>query len=361
MSPKNMLYFSPLQGHLFRSFCRAERDKGLDSQMKRIASLALALLLLGSLLAGCKTEIPVVTRTSFLLDTIVTITLYDWHDATTMDQAMEEIGRLEALLSVEKEGSDLDRLAKAAGKDWVEIAPETQEVLTQAKEFYTLSGGYFDVTAGPLIDLWGIRDQETGHFPTDQERQAALSLINNDDLLVEDGRACLTRPGMKVNLGGIAKGYIADKVKRLLVSEGVEHAVIDLGRNILLIGGHPNGQNFPIGIQDPLAPQGTVLGKLEADGKSVVTSGTNERYFVYEGKRYHHVLDPFTGFPSENGVIAVTILSDSSIQGDALSTTCLLLGLNKGMDLIESLPDVEALFILEDGTQHMTGGFHLPG
>lgn len=325
--------------------------------MKKKVSLALALLLLGSLLAGCKKEIPVVTRTSFLLDTIVTITLYDWRDAATMDKAMAEISRLEALLSVEKEGSDLDRLAKEAGKAWVEIAPETQEVLTQAKEFYTLSGGYFDVTAGPLIDLWGIRDQESGHYPTDQERKQALSLTGNDDLLVEDGRAYLARPGMKVNLGGIAKGYIADKVKQLLVSEGVEHAVMDLGRNILLIGGHPNGQDFSIGIQDPLAPQGTVLGKLEANGKSVVTSGTNERYFVYEGKRYHHVLDPFTGFPSDNGLAAVTILSDTSVQGDALSTTCLLLGLDKGLDLIESLPDVEALFILEDGTQHTTSGF----
>lgn len=325
--------------------------------MKQITSLAVTFLFLVSLLAGCKEETPVVTRTSFLLDTLVTITLYDWRDEETLDKAMAEINRLESLLSVEKEDSDLDRLAKAAGQDWVEISPETQEVLTQAKEYCALSEGYFDVTAGPLIDLWGIRDTQSGHYPTEEELEETLALIDNDGLQVESGRAYLTKPGMKVNLGGIAKGYIADQVKELLIAEGVEHAVINLGRNILLVGGHPNAENFSIGVQDPFSSQGTVLGHLEASGKSVVTSGVYERYFVHDGVRYHHVLDPFSGFPSDNGLVSVTILSDNSTQGDALSTTCLLLGLDKGRELIESLPDVDALFIMEDGTQHTTEGF----
>ena len=177
-----------------------------------------------------------VYKTNLMLDTIVQITLYDWEDSSTIDLAFDEIRRLESLLSVEQEGSDLYRLAQAAGKEWVEISSETEEVLRLSKEYYTLSQGHFDVTIGPLVDLWNIHNGE-GHYPTQEELDATLPLINSDDLLVEEGRAYLAREGMIANLGAIAKGYIADRVKDLLVAQGVEHAVIDLGRNILLIGG----------------------------------------------------------------------------------------------------------------------------
>ena len=263
---------------------------------------------------------------------------------------------MENLLSVEKEGSDLDRLAKAAGKEWVEIAPETEEVLRQAKEYYTLSQGHFDVTAGPLIDLWGIHNGE-GHYPTQEELAEVLPLISSDDLLVEEGRAYLAREGMKANLGAIAKGYIADKVKELMVEQGVERAVLDLGRNVLLIGGKSADAGFLIGVQDPSQEQGNYLATLQVSGKSIVTSGTYERYFTYDGKQYHHILDPFTGFPADNGLTSVTILSDSSVQGDALSTTCLLLGLEDGLALVENLEGVEALFITGDGTMTRSSGF----
>ena len=256
---------------------------------------------------------------------------------------------------MEKEGSDLDRLAKAAGQDWVAIAPETQEVLELAKEYYAVSGGLLDVTAGPLIDLWDINNG--GHYPTGEELDAVLPLISGDDLLIEEGRAYLARPEMKANLGAIAKGYIADRVKDLLVELGVEHAVLDLGRNILLIGGKTDDTPFRIGVQDPNGDQGAILAVLELTDQSLVTSGVYERYFEYEGVRYHHILDPTTGFPADNGLAAVSILSDDSANGDALSTTCLLLGREKGLALIESLPGVEALFIDNDGTMTPSSGF----
>lgn len=323
--------------------------------MKKTLSLLLCFLLLLSA-AGCSQEEELPSKSNFLLDTLVTITLYDDSDPAVLELAFDEIARLEDLLSVEKEGSDLDRLAKAAGKEWVEIAPETEEVLRQAKEYYTLSQGHFDVTAGPLIDLWGIHNGE-GHYPTQEELTAVLPLISSDDLLVEDGRAYLAREGMKANLGAIAKGYIADKVKELMVEQGVERAVLDLGRNVLLIGEKSEDAGFLIGVQDPSQEQGSYLATLQVSGKSIVTSGTYERYFTYEGKEYHHILDPFTGFPADNGLTSVTILSDSSVQGDALSTTCLLLGLEDGLALVESLDGVEALFITQDGTMTRSSGF----
>ncbi len=324
---------------------------------KRTTALLLcAALLLG--LAACRGAAPQkITRTSFMLDTVINITLYNWKDEETLTRAMAEIARLENLLSLQKEGSDLDRLAKAAGQDWVEISPECEEVLRLAKEYQGLSQGYFDVTAGPLIALWNIKGDRTGHYPTPQELAAAMTKTNGDKLLIEPGRAILQDPGMEANLGAIAKGYIADQVKALLIAEGVEYAILDLGRNLLLIGGNPQGGDFLIGVQSPFQEAGEVVAVIKATGKSIVTSGINERYFEYEGVRYHHILDPFTGYPAQNGLASVTILSDSSAAGDALSTTCFLLGPEKGRNLIESLPDIEALFILEDGTQVESSGF----
>ena len=325
-------------------------------RMKRGAAAVLcAALTLALTACGARSAEPI-QKTNLMLDTVVTIALYDWDDTATLDLAFDEIARLEALLSVEQEGSDLDRLAKAAGQEWVTIAPETEEVLRKAKEYAQLSGGLFDVTSGPLIALWGIHDGQ-GHYPTQEELAQVLPLIDDDDLLVESGRAYLAREGMVANLGAIAKGYIADRVKALLVEQGVEHAVLDLGRNILLIGGKSDGTDFRIGVQDPNAEEGALIAKVAASDKSLVTSGVYERKFTYEGKTYHHILDPTTGFPVENDVASVTILSDQSVDGDALSTTCLLLGQERGLALIEQLPDTEALFVDKEGQIAMTSGF----
>lgn len=321
---------------------------------KKILVLALLPLLL---LSGCNTKgASTVTRTSFMLDTVINITIYDWKDEQTLNLAMEEISRLEGLLSVEKEGSDLNRLCTAAGKDWVSISPECEEVLRLSKEIWDKSEGHFDVTTGPLIDLWAIRDGK-GHYPTEQERKDAIARISSEKLLIEDGRAYLSEPGMKANLGAIAKGYIADQVKEVLVKAGVKHAIIDLGRNLVIIGGKPDGSKFQIGVQSPFEEEGKVLKVLAVSDRSVVTAGINERFFEYEGVRYHHILDPFTGFPADTGVASVTIISDSSALGDALSTTCLLLGEEKGMALLESMDDIQALFILKDGEMRMSSGF----
>ena len=160
----------------------------------------------------------------------------------------------------------------------------------------------------------------------------------------------MSDPYAKIDLGGIAKGYIADQVKNYLVEEGIEHAYINLGGNILTLGGKTDDSNFRIGIQKPFAEDGTVMAVLPVSDKSIVSSGNYERYFKKDGKIYHHILDPSTGYPIENNLNQVTIISDKSVDGDALSTTCYALGLDEGLKLIQSMDNIEAVFITNDNT-----------
>ncbi|MDD6189177.1 MAG: FAD:protein FMN transferase [Clostridiales bacterium] len=319
---------------------------------KKTAVLAAAVFFLISSLAGCARN-RTISKTALKLDTVVTITIYGSSDPAPIDSAFDEIDRLAALLDVNDKGSDLYRLAENAGK-WVEVADETAEVLALAQRYYELSGGYFDITAAPLVELWNVNNG--GYFPTDEEIKAALAIVDGAALLLDGNMACLEREGMKADLGGIAKGYIADKVKTHLISLGIDSAVIDLGGNVLLIGGKPDGSAFNIGIKDPLSESGELLKTVRSSGESLVTSGIYERYFEHEGKRYHHILDPFTGAPSESDVAGVTIISTDSVHGDALSTSCLLLGREAGMELVESIDGAEALFVTRDGNLYMTSG-----
>ena len=320
---------------------------------KMIARLLAALLLLT--LAGCEAQPKSLARTDYLLDTVVTLTLYGARDED-LDAAFAEIRRLSDLLDAYSPTSDLGRLEAAAGREPVSVSHETMALLRFAREMYDKTGGYLDVTVGPLIDLWDIRNG--GHRPTAEELSAALGLLGMDALVLDEaaGRAYLSRPGMRLDLGALAKGYIADAVKALLLRRGVQSGVLDLGRNILLIGEKPGHAPFSIGIQSPTSA-GELLRVLALRDKSLVTSGTYERYFDCDGQRYHHVLDPFTGYPADRGLLAVTILSDSSLWGDALSTACLLLGAEKGLALVDTIPEADALFVLADGTMVTTAGF----
>ena len=322
--------------------------------MKKCIAALTALVLL-FLFCGCQPGQTALSRTDYLLDTVVTLTLYGATEGD-LDAAFAEIRRLNDLLDAYSPFSDLGWLQAAAGERPVAVSKETMELLTFAKDLYGRTGGYLDVTVGPLIDLWDIRNG--GHYPAEGELSRALGLLGMDDLVLDEakGTAYLMRPGMRVDLGALAKGYIADKVKALLLDRGVESGVIDLGRNILLIGEKPGEAPFSIGIQSP-TDAGKLLRVLSLRDRSLVTSGTYERYFERDGVRYHHVLDPFTGFPADRGLLAVTVLSSSSLWGDGLSTACLLLGVEGGRALIDSLPETEALFVLTDGTVQTTAGF----
>lgn len=270
-----------------------------------------------------------------------------------MDHCEELCGHYEQLFSPTIETSEVSEINRAQGAP-VEVSEETAELIRKGIEYGDLSGGLFDITIASASSLWDFTGNDELTLPDASALAEAVSHIDYHCIEVNGTTVTLTDPEAQIDLGGIAKGYIADRIKEYLESEGVEHALINLGGNMLALGGRYDGSPFRIGLQEPFADTGSVLDVLDVTDQSVVSSGNYERYFEKDGVIYHHILDPDTGYPIQNNLDQVTIISDASVDGDALSTTCYALGLEKGMELIQSLDGVEAVFVTHDGELHTT-------
>jgi len=321
--------------------------------------LLLPALALALLLTACSAPQKVLTGNTFGLDTLVElkIYLYPYKDRDSLiDDTFDQMKQLENTLSMHVEGSDIDRLNKSAGNEPIQVSDLTYRVLKDSLFFSEKTDGLFDITAGPLIDLWAI-DPPDGHYPSQAELDTTLPLIDYHKInFLDDNRIGLADKGMIINLGAIAKGTIADELKTYLLSRGVTSALINLGGNVLALGSKPDGSSFVIGIQDPSSPRGDYLLSIKINDETVVSSGDYERYFEYEGKIYHHILNPKTGFPAETNIKQVTIVTDVSQKADGLSTSVLLLGVQKGIHLVESLDGVEAILITKDHYIYFTEG-----
>jgi FAD:protein FMN transferase len=318
--------------------------------------------LVGSLvyLSGCAGAPERTTRTEFLLGTTITVTTYGRVSEELLDQVFERVDEIERRMSTsEDDYSDTELLAvnAAAGIGAVTVSADTFEVVRAALDFSELSGGAFDVTIHPLVRLWGI-GTEAAAIPDPVELSAALGLVDYRAVETDSGdqSILLPRSGMGVDVGGIAKGYAADEAARVLREAGIESALLDFGGNILTVGNKPDGSPWRIGIQVPDATRGEFLGVATVTGQSVVTSGTYERFFESGGVRYHHILDTNTGYPVQNGLASVSIITTASIQADALSTVVFALGLDEGFAFVETLPDVGAILVTETNDVYLTSG-----
>jgi len=296
-------------------------------------------------------------ETGFLLGTVIRIRIYQSEGQEIFKPVFEEISRLEGLLSLNLPDSDISRINSQAGIRPVKVDPDTMEVVQKGLEYSRLSGGAFDVTIGPLVELWHI-GYDDARVPDPAEIEAVLPLIGWERVVVnpDEGTVFLSRPGMIMDLGGIAKGFIADRCAALLREAGVTRGIVNLGGNVLTLGDKPDGSDFRIGVQDPTNVRGDYVGVLKLKDKSVVSSGVYERFFEENGRRYHHILDPFEGYPVENGLQQVTIVSDRSVDGDGLSTSAFAVGTEKGLALLDSLPGVEGIFIDREKQVFLTRG-----
>lgn len=322
---------------------------------KTVSAGLLTLLLCASALfpltalTGCAKKAPQPeTRTAFFLNTVVSITLYEKEPDALFDHCMDLLASYENMLSRTKENSDIWKINHSGGAA-VTLQPETAELLSIALSYAEMSGGVVDPTVGTLTSLWNFGDDNQGIVPSDAEILEALSHVNYRNVVLEGNTVTLKDPDTMLDLGFIAKGYIADRLKEYLVSCQVKSAVISLGGNVLTIGSRPNGTPFQIGIQKPFAERGTAALVLSVTDKSLVSSGNYERYFIKDDILYHHILSTENGYPSGSGLSSVTIISKSSVEGDVLSTLCFLLGYEKGKELTDSLQDVEAVFIDTNG------------
>lgn len=302
----------------------------------------------------------VYSKSEFFFDTVITISIYgnNNHADDLISECFEKCTYFEKTLSRTYEGSDIYQINHAKGQP-VDVSDDTITVLTMAKEYASLSNGVIDPTVAPLSALWNIDEQcnlKYPSIPSDNDIKEKLSHINYKCINIDGNTVSLSDPEAQLDLGFIAKGYIADCLKSYLVSQKVSSAIINLGGNVLTIGTKSKKDSFCIGIRKPFSDQNTALLSIMADDCSVVSSGCYERYFQKNGKLYHHILDTTTGFPIQNNLYSVTILSKSSMLGDTLSTWCYAIGYEKALSYIESQPDIEAIFIFDDYSVKYSSG-----
>jgi thiamine biosynthesis lipoprotein len=272
------------------------------------------------------------------------------------ERAFNEFDRLDRLLSVWHPESDVSRLNAAAGRAPVTIATETLEVLRTARQVSEWTGGKFDVTFGALSGLWKFDHDQDNQIPRRAEVQARLALVDYRALDVDDTSrtAFLRRPGMRIHLGGIGKGYAVDRAAALLRAEGITDFLVQSGGD-LYAAGRRGDRSWRTGIRDPRGPADLVFAAMDVHDETFSTSGDYERFFLQDGRRYHHILDPDDGAPAR-GCRSVTIVARQAMLADALSTGVFVLGPAAGMTLIEKLPDVEGVIVTEGNAVLVSSG-----
>lgn len=296
------------------------------------------------------TTIPV-EKQALKMDTVMDLKVYGTNANAAIDAAYKRIDEIEQMSSANIATSDVSLINKASGKDYVKVHPEIIKMLNTAIKFSKLSDGAFDISVGPLIKLWGI-GTSSERLPADSEIKALLPLVGYKNISIneKDSSVKLMKEGMAIDLGGIAKGFTADEVIKVFKKYGIKNALINLGgSSIYTMGQKPDGSLWSVAIQHPRKDKSEgYLGIIKLPESALSTSGDYERYFIKDGKRYHHILNPFTGYPAEAGVMSDTIIIDSTtpdanMLADTLTKVTFVLGVEKGMKIIDTMPGVSVM------------------
>lgn len=294
--------------------------------MKKMLTL-LCVILLGSL-TGCTSSDEPYNSEIFVMSTYVTQQVYGKNSELAAKNINNLLNELDNQLSLFIDGSDIDKINKNAGLSPVKVNSYTFDLIKTAKRYSELSQDRFDITIAPLTLLWGI-DTKNAHVPKQEELDAALMLVDYNKLILdeENESVMLASGGMALDLGGIAKGYIVNRIKEEYTKQGISSALVSIGGNIFAYGKKPDRSQFTLGIRDPKGSSGNeILGKLSVTDKVVATTGAYERYFEQDGKKYHHILDVNTGYPVDSDLASVTIICEDGGLADYLSTTLFIAG-----------------------------------
>ncbi|HZJ57581.1 MAG TPA: FAD:protein FMN transferase [Clostridia bacterium] len=334
-------------------------------RLKRFAAISFLLTILSIFAAGCTIgDVRELNRDIFALDTVITLKVFGGRAVKkALDKAVDRIREIEDRMSPTIESSDVSKINRASGTEPVKVHDDTFYVIKRALNYGELSDGIFDITIGPIVNLWDIKS-ENAVVPDEAEIKSRLSLVDYRKVRIDEDNmtVLLEEKGMAMDLGAIAKGYAADEATRILKEAGVKSALLNLGGNVITIGGKPDGSSWRIGLQDPRSQETgrNHFAIVEVQGATVVSSGDYERFMadVYErtGERYHHIFDPKTGYPAQSGLMVSTIISSSSIDADALSTILFIMGYEDGFRTIGELGNFEAMAVTSDKDVYITGG-----
>lgn len=303
-----------------------------------------------------------VSKTDFYLNTTCTIEIHDMNkkDAEELiDKAFGKCGYYEGLLSRTIKTSDIYKINHANGEA-VTVDPETADVINEGLKKSKESNGSFDITVGKLTDLWNFSG-ENPKVPDKQDIEKALATVGYEKVHIHENQVQLTDKNTWLDLGAIAKGYIADRVSQYLISQGVTSGIVNLGGNIVTIGNKEDDTPWNIGLETPYTDKNEILGSIKLKDKTLVTSGIYERHFEENGKDYHHVLNPKTGYPYKTNIVSVSILSKlgNSSDCDGYSTVCLTLGKEKAIQFMKDKKDFEYCIVDTDGNITKSDGFNL--
>lgn len=292
----------------------------------------------------------------FGMNTEIIYKVFGENAQEALNSGKGELVRLENRLSHFISGSEINRINESAGIRPVNISNESYQVLSNAIRFSEISEGLFDITIGPLVDLWDYK--HAFEAPEEARIQQVLPLVNYCNLVLDpqERTAKLRKSGQTIDLGGIGKGFASDRFIEILKEFGIASAFTNIGGNVSTLGNKPDGSPWCVGIRHP-RQDGCLLGSVRVTGKAVVTSGDYERYFIdREGKRWHHILNPTTGYPTESGLISVTIIADSAMTADALSTIVFVAGIERVLELLEAFPGAEAILVDNRQRVYITQG-----
>lgn len=329
------------------AFLRVLRFSALQPSLFAALLLSVSAVLLLSLVS-----VPVhadedpVTRDIFAMDTYMTVSVWGERAEEAAEQAVAEIHRLDALLSTGKADSEVSRINAREGADRVTsrisaregadsvfaLSEDSAFLMERSLGLYEETGGAFDITVYPLMELWGFTDGGY-RVPSEEELQETLPLIGSDQLVFdrETGTVSFSNPGTRIDFGGIAKGYTSQRIMDIFREYGVSSALLSLGGNVQALGLKTNGKKWKVAIQSP-DKDGSYLGILEIADQAVITSGGYERFFEENGVVYHHILDPRTGRPADSHLRSVTIVSDDGTLADGLSTSLFVMGAEKAAE-----------------------------
>jgi len=321
-----------------------------------IMSVLICVLLILIFITGNNKK-PYIVSEFYSLGTLNQLKVYGKNAKKAIEQSILKLSEIDDKMSVFKEDSEISKINKQAGNQPRIVSKDTYYVIKKALEYCSLSKGAFDITIGPIVALWGI-GKKGARIPGINEIKEKLKSVNYKDIVIDKNTSSvlLKNEKQEIDVGGIAKGYAADEVKNILIKNGIKSALINLGGNIFVLGTKEDGSPYSVGIQDPFKARGEFALTISVINKSVVTSGNYERYFTAEGKRFHHIINPSTGYPSESDIVSATIISNNSIDGDGLSTGVYIMGIHKAIKLIEEIKGVDAIFITKNKEVYATSG-----